>query len=129
MTTAIPMVRDFRRSDAAHVDRVALTAFFEFRSAYSDWPAMSATLSATSALASVGELIVAEVDRALVGAVAYIAPDRAKQDFFDASWPIVRMLVVDPDFRGRGIGRALMEECLKRARRDGSAVAFTPLRS
>ena len=122
MATAIPMVRDFRQSDAAHVDRVALTAFFEFRSAYSDWSAMSAAVSAMSALASVGELVVAEVNGALVGAVAYIAPGRPKPDFFDASWPIVRMLVVDPGFRGRGVGRALMEDCLNRARRDGSVV-------
>jgi ribosomal protein S18 acetylase RimI-like enzyme len=122
VATAIPMLRDFRQSDVAHVDRVALTAFAEFRSAYSDWSAMSAAVSATSALASVGELIVAELDGALVGAVAYIAPGRPKPDFFDASWPIVRMLVVDPDFRGRGVGRALLEECLNRARRDGSAV-------
>jgi GNAT superfamily N-acetyltransferase len=83
---------------------------------------MAAAVSAMSRLASVGELIVAEVDGALVGAVAYFASERPKPDFFDANWPIVRMLVVDPAFRGRGVGRALMEECLNRARRDGSAV-------
>jgi len=122
MAIATPRLRDFRPSDAAHVNRVARAAFAEFRAAYSDWAAMSAAVSAMSRLTSVGELIVAEVDGALVGAVAYIAPDRPKPDFFDASWPIVRMLVVDPGFRGRGVGRALMQECLNRARRDGSAV-------
>jgi ribosomal protein S18 acetylase RimI-like enzyme len=123
MAITTPRLRDFRPSDAAHVNCVAGAAFAEFRAAYSDWAAMSAAVSAMSRLACVGELIVAEVsDGALVGAVAYIAPDRPKPDFFDASWPIVRMLVVDPAFRGRGVGRALMEECLNRARRDGSAV-------
>jgi ribosomal protein S18 acetylase RimI-like enzyme len=32
------------------------------------------------------------------------------------------MLVVEPAFRGRGIGRALTEACVGRARRDGAPV-------
>ncbi len=32
------------------------------------------------------------------------------------------MLVVDPACRGNGIGRALTDECLARARRDGAKV-------
>ena len=32
------------------------------------------------------------------------------------------MLVVDPEFRGKGIGRALSKECIARAKRDGSPI-------
>jgi ribosomal protein S18 acetylase RimI-like enzyme len=32
------------------------------------------------------------------------------------------MLVVDPAQRGKGVGRALTDECLRRARRDGASV-------
>src|SRR5438105_2331238 len=41
-------LRDFRDADAAHVNRVALAAFDQFSSQYSDWPAMSSTVARMS---------------------------------------------------------------------------------
>ena len=32
------------------------------------------------------------------------------------------MLVVEPTYRGQGVGKALMQECVRRATRDGAAV-------
>jgi len=69
-----------------------------------------------------GEIVVAEIAADIVGAVAYIPPNRRKAHYFDQAWPIIRSLVVDPKSRGAGIGRALTLECIKRARRDGSPV-------
>jgi GNAT superfamily N-acetyltransferase len=117
-----PALRDFRPSDARDVNRVALAAFAEFADLYSDWPAMSSRIARMSALADGGEIIVAELDGTIVGAVAYIPPNRPKPVFFESAWPIIRMLVVDPLHRGKGLGRTLTEECLKRAKRDGAGV-------
>ena len=116
------ILRNYSDADAAAVRRLAVAAFEEFRSAYSDWMAMVASISQMPALAATAEIIVAELDGMLVGAVAYVAPGRPKAAFFDTSWPIVRMLVVDPAVRGRGVGRTLMDECCRRAQRDGSRV-------
>jgi GNAT superfamily N-acetyltransferase len=55
-------------------------------------------------LAAAGELIIAEAGGTLLGAVAYIGPERLKAPFFDPQWPIIRMLVVDPAARGKGVG-------------------------
>jgi GNAT superfamily N-acetyltransferase len=77
-------------------------------------------LSKTSDLSASGEVIIAELQDAFAGAVAYFGPDRPKAPFFDQSWPVIRMLVVDPAFRGKGIGHALTNECIARAKRDGS---------
>jgi GNAT superfamily N-acetyltransferase len=54
--------------------------------------------------------------------VTYVGPHVEKAAFFDRSWPIIRMLVVDSAHRGKGLGHALTSECLARARRDGSAI-------
>ena len=75
-----------------------------------------------SAFANVGEIIVAEIGGQIVGAVAYIGPGAPKAAFFRPDWSIMRMLVVAPDCRGRGVGRKLAQECLSRAKRDGASV-------
>ncbi|MGY4623662.1 ribosomal protein S18 acetylase RimI-like enzyme [Bradyrhizobium sp. USDA 4486] len=73
-------------------------------------------------LARTGEIIVAEDGGRIVGAVAYIGPKATKPAFFDPAWPVIRMLVVDPAARGKGVGRQLTEECLRRAERDQAGV-------
>jgi GNAT superfamily N-acetyltransferase len=115
-------LRSFRDGDAAQVNELALAAFDQFRLRYSDWPAMASAIGRMSVLADTGEIIVAERDERIIGAIAYIAAGRPKAAYFDQSWPIIRMLVVDPASRGTGVGGALTEECINRARRDGSRV-------
>lgn len=117
----MPVVRDFLPSDSAQVNTLALRAFEQFKSSYQDWPGFRAKIGNMSALADVGEIVVAEVEGQIVGAVAYVSPSTPKAEFFRPEWPIMRMLVVAPDFRGRGIGHILAQECLRRAKRDGAS--------
>jgi GNAT superfamily N-acetyltransferase len=120
--TDIAQIRDFRSSDAEDVNRIAVTAFGQFSGDYQDWPAMHAGLSRTASLSATGEVIVAECQSRIVGAVAYFGPHVEKAAFFDRSWPIIRMLVVDPTQRGKGLGHRLTSECIARARRDRSSI-------
>jgi GNAT superfamily N-acetyltransferase len=115
-------LRDYQSSDAENLNRIAVSAFDQFQDHYSDWPAMRAGLSKTSDLGVSGEVIIAELQGTFAGAVAYFGPNSEKAAFFDQRWPIIRMLVVDPAFRGKGIGRALSNACIARARRDGSPI-------
>ena len=100
-------IRDFESADAENLNRIAVSAFGQFRNHYRDWPAMLAGLSKTSDLSATGEVIIAELQDEFAGAVAYFGPNSQKAPFFDQRWPIIRMLVVDPAFRGKGIGRVL----------------------
>ena len=115
-------IRDFHPEEASAINRVALSAFDEYRSAYSDWPTFARGIGNMAALAAAGKIIVAATEHHIVGAVVYVGPGKSKNTFFKLEWPIIRMLVVGPAYRGQGIGRALMEECVRRARRDESLV-------
>ncbi|QPF95186.1 GNAT family N-acetyltransferase [Bradyrhizobium commune] len=116
------MLRDYRADDAEAIVRVALAAFAQFEQHYSDWPLFTTHVAKMPELAKTGEIIVAEDGGRIVGAVAYVGPQAPKPAFFDPAWPVVRMLVVDPEARGKGIGRQLTEECLRRAERDQAGV-------
>lgn len=113
---------DYAADAAGHVNALGVAAFEEYRDAYSDWPAFRSRIANMSSLSETGEIIVARLDRIIVGAVAYIGPHKPKSDIFQAEWPIMRMLVVAPEAQGKGVGRALAHECIARARRDGATV-------
>jgi len=55
-----------------------------------------------------------------VGAVLHVAPGKPRSAIFPDDWAVIRMLVVAPGQRGRGIGRQLVAACLRHAIRDGA---------
>jgi len=115
-------IKDFQPTDAEVVNALALSAFAQYKAQYKDWDVFSQNIQKMSLLSGIGEIILAEEDGEICGAVAYIGPHRPKAEFFDSSWPIIRMLVVNPNNRGKGAGRSLTNACVERAKRDKSSV-------
>ena len=66
----MPVVREYLPNDSAQVNALAQLAFEQFKDSYHDWPAFQEKIGNMSALADVGEIIVAEVEGQIVGAVA-----------------------------------------------------------
>lgn len=111
-------LRTYIDADAPVINRLAVTAFSQYSGQYNDWPAMTKVLEKMSDMAKMAEIVIAEHDSRIVGAVGYLPPFAAKAAHFKPEWPLVRMLVVDPDARGLGAGRALTQACVDRAIRD-----------
>jgi len=65
------------------------------------------------------EVVVAVIDGSVAGTLTYVPSlgPYAEGDDPDAAW--IRMLAVAPEFRGQGIGAALVEWCVRRARDSG----------
>jgi ribosomal protein S18 acetylase RimI-like enzyme len=63
------------------------------------------------------DLIVAELKHRLAGCVTlYLDGSKSFPEAWPGGWAVVRLLAVHPEYRGQGIGRALMEECIHRCR-------------
>lgn len=112
------ILRDYKSSDKRLVNELALAAFAQYSDKYEDWQEFRGKIGKMAALAESAEIIVAEMGAHIIGAVVYVGPNKPRADMFYPEWAIIRMLVVSPDARGQGVGRALTEACLIRAKRD-----------
>jgi len=64
-------------------------------------------------------VLVAEIEARIVGTVTYVREPGPDSDTEDPEAASIRMLAVDPENRGAGIGRRLVEACIAQAGRDG----------
>jgi GNAT superfamily N-acetyltransferase len=72
------------------------------------------------ARAQQAELVVARLSGAVVGTVTFCEPDTAWAEVSRPGEAEFRMLAVDASYQGQGVGRHLVEHCLRRTREIGA---------
>jgi ribosomal protein S18 acetylase RimI-like enzyme len=127
------VVRNAFLSETEEVIEVGVSAYYEYSHMMPDdsWIAYEANIRDARSRLQESELIVAELSNDLVGAVTFFpaAVGRVSVVWPD-DWAGIRLVAVRPENRRCGIGRMLLEECIRRSRaHDASAVALhtTPL--
>ena len=115
-------IRNFDPTEREAVDAVVREAWSELIDLMPQGDQLAARFGALTECADQSEVIVAELNGRIVGAVGYVGAHQPKPGFFQPDWPMVRMLSVAPGHRGLGLGKQLLEECIARAKRDDAPV-------
>ena len=113
-------IRNARPDENAAIDQLAVAAWQVLRPGYDEaqWEGMIRVISGMSKIGATGQLLVAADGTQIHGAVAYVPPGASNPKMFPEGWPTMRMLVVQPQSRGRKLGARLSEACIERARKD-----------
>ena len=117
-------IREAREDDRDAIREVTLAAYQEYSAVMQDhWEGYRQGILATLADVAPAEQFVATQDDLLVGTVLLFPADSrfTGPDGVEVSltWPEIRLLAVAPAARGRGVGAALIRECLRRAQQAG----------
>ena len=111
-------LREAKPGELDALEALVKAAYREFQPLFPEniWRAWMDNVGRTVHAAE-GVALVAEVEGRLAGVVKFYA-DASRSAM--GTWPpgaAMRVLAVHPDFRGRGIGTRLTEECLRQARK------------
>ena len=120
-------IRAARADDRAAVEAVTLAAYEQYAGVLPPalWSAYRQSIVETLTSVAPETQIVAEAAGELVGSVLLYPPGTEMAEpgtgrSLVLTWPEVRLLAVAPTARGTGVGRRLMEECIRRARDAGA---------
>jgi predicted N-acetyltransferase YhbS len=123
-SSSVTTIRTATAGERAEIRELTRRAYREYAETMSpaSWSGLSQALDDALASDEPVERIVADDDGRIVGSAMLYPPETdAYGALVSASAaPEIRLVAVAPEARGRGIAKALVEECIRRARAQGA---------
>ncbi len=118
------LIRDARPDETQALQELTIAAYHEYATVMpAMWPIYRQNIITTLANVAPAQQIVAELDGLVVGTALLYPPEstiaRPDGSMATRALPEIRLLAVAPETRGKGVGKVLMEECIRRARESG----------
>ena len=118
------IIRNAKSSEFEYIKELRVHAYNEHEQKIpkDHWNVLKNQISADEDLEQDIDQIVAEIDGEIAGTVVLYPP---KTELYKGlleeslDYPEIRKLAVSPDFRGRGVAKALIAECIKRSKNRG----------
>ena len=116
------IMRQINESELELVRNQRLICYEEYKSVISKehWNALKGTLTNNDLKFGV-EIFVAELNEKIVGSVVLFPAKTEAYEWVSAEleYPEIRMLAIDPHVRGQGLGKQLVQYCIRRTQENG----------
>jgi GNAT superfamily N-acetyltransferase len=113
------ILRNARPGELDEVGRLLVAAYQQYENNMppENWTWYRSDMEDVRSRLPDSELIIAEINNQIAGTVTFYP--QGTNNGWPEGWAGIRLLAVHPDYRGQGISRALMEECIRRCRERG----------
>lgn len=118
--------REGNIEDIQQLKDLALSSYGQFEKVMTldNWDTLHEKLKSESSyttLLEIAKCFVCECEGKIIG-VAYIVPSGHPTEIFESNWSYIRMVGVDPEFRGNGISKKLTQQCIEYATINGETI-------
>ena len=117
------VIRDAEQREVDEVGTVVVSAYQEYAALMplDVWAMYSENIRDVRSRLKESDLIVARQGGRIAGAVTFYPKHKKREAVWPPDWTGIRLVAVRPESRGQGIGRLLVEECIRRSREQAAA--------
>lgn len=116
------IIRNAVSQDFEEIAHISVEAYRQYAQALTTehWRKMQATLTNVANINKLASFIIAEENSNILGSIAYYTPGKSNPNIFPIEWASIRLLAVLPTHQGNGIGKLLVQECIRLAEQDNA---------
>ena len=118
--------RDANADDKEQLKELAIISYSQFEKVLTgeNWSLLYENLKSENSysnILAIAKCFVCEIENKIIG-VAYIVPSGNPTEIFELNWSYIRMVGVNPAYRGKGIGKRLTQNCIDYARQNDEQI-------